>query len=114
MTDTAQCSTFSTRGNAKRAAAKMIKNGTAPAVDCGIKPREDGRFEIKWKTNPAATTEEAEAELTAATETVAADSEPLTDPTLTQAEIDAAPVDTGEPRVLATSPKSQRPRGIQR
>jgi len=54
MDDTA-CSTFSTRSNAKRAAEKMLSAGTAPAVDYRIKPRDDGRFEIKWKTNPAPT-----------------------------------------------------------
>src|SRR5215472_3562514 len=35
-----------TRSNAKRAAEKMITDGTAPAIDYGIKPREDGRFEM--------------------------------------------------------------------
>jgi hypothetical protein len=56
---------FTARKNAKRAAAKMIANGTAPAVDYGIRPRGDGRFEIVWKT----ITGEVEAEIcTAATE----------------------------------------------
>jgi hypothetical protein len=50
MDDTAS---FSSRGNAKRAAEKMIANGTAPAVDYGFKTRDDGRFEIVWKTAPA-------------------------------------------------------------
>jgi hypothetical protein len=31
---------------------KMIANGKAPAVDYGIRPRDDGRFEIVWKTAP--------------------------------------------------------------
>jgi NAD(P)-dependent dehydrogenase (short-subunit alcohol dehydrogenase family) len=31
----------------------MIANGTAPAVDYGFKTRDDGRFEIVWKTAPA-------------------------------------------------------------
>ena len=56
---------FTARKNAKRAAAKMIANGTAPAVDYGIRPRGDGRFEIVWKTIIG----EVEAEIcTAATE----------------------------------------------
>ena len=98
MTDTAQCSSFSTRSNAKRAAEKMIANGKAPAVDYGIRPRDDGRFEIIWKATTAApTTEVVEAELTAAAETVTPDSG-AADPTPTQAEIDAQPVETGEPR----------------
>jgi hypothetical protein len=59
MTDTAA---YSNRNNAKRAAEKMIMAGTAPAVDYGIEPCDDGRFEIKWKTNPAPGTDEAEAE----------------------------------------------------
>jgi hypothetical protein len=66
MDDTAVCSNFSTRSNAKRAAEKMIGNGTAPAVDYRIKPRDDGRFEIEWKTNPAPATEAIEAEITTA------------------------------------------------
>jgi hypothetical protein len=43
-------SSFTARKNAKRAAAKMIANGTAPAVDYGIRPRCDGWFEIVWKS----------------------------------------------------------------
>ena len=66
MDDTAVCSNFSTRSNAKRAAEKMIGDGTAPAVDYRIKPRGDGRFEIEWKTNPAPATEAVEAEITTA------------------------------------------------
>jgi hypothetical protein len=45
-------SSFTARNNAKRAAEKMITNGKAPAVDYGIRPRDDGRFEIVWKTVP--------------------------------------------------------------
>jgi hypothetical protein len=56
---------FTVRKNAKRAAAKMIANGTAPRVDYYIRPRGDGRFEIVWKTISG----EVEAEIcTAATE----------------------------------------------
>src|SRR5580704_16566783 len=44
----------------------MIANGKAPAVNYGIRPRDDGRFEIVWKTAP--TTGEVGAEIaTAAT-----------------------------------------------
>ena len=45
-------SSFTARNNAKRAAEKMIANGKAPAVNYGIRPRDDGRFEIVWKTAP--------------------------------------------------------------
>jgi len=41
---------FSTRSNAKRAAEQMIAKGVAPAVDYGIERRDNGRFEIVWKT----------------------------------------------------------------
>jgi hypothetical protein len=59
-------SSFTARNNAKRAAEKMIANGKAPAVDYGIRPRDDGRFEIVWKTVP--TIGEVETEIaTAAT-----------------------------------------------
>jgi hypothetical protein len=88
---------YRARKNAKRAAEKMIANGKAPTGDYAIGPRDDGRFEIIWKATKAApTTEEVEAGLTAATETVIADGGPA-DPTSTQAEMDAQLVDTGEP-----------------
>jgi hypothetical protein len=59
-------SSFTARNNTKRAAEKMIANGKAPAVNYDIRPRDDGRFEIVWKTAP--TTGEVEAEIaTAAT-----------------------------------------------
>src|ERR1700726_4687686 len=45
-------SSFTARKNAKRAAEKMIADGKASAVDYGIRPRDDGRFEIVWKTAP--------------------------------------------------------------
>jgi hypothetical protein len=65
MDNTALCSTFSTRSNARRAAEKMITAGIAPAVDYGIKPRDDGRFEIVWKTGNGTpvTTGEIETEM---------------------------------------------------
>jgi hypothetical protein len=77
MDDTALSATFSSRGNAKRAAEKMITAGTAPAIDYGIRPRDDGRFEIVWKTAEAkaspTSTDEVEAELAAACEQAEAD-----------------------------------------
>ena len=42
-------SSFTLRKNAKRAAEAMIRKGTAPAIDYGIKPSDNGRFEIVWK-----------------------------------------------------------------
>jgi hypothetical protein len=57
-------SSFTLRKNAKRAAEAMIRKGTAPAVDYGIKPSDDGRFEIVWKSVKAApTTDEVETEI---------------------------------------------------
>jgi hypothetical protein len=47
-------SSFTLRKNAKRAADAMIRKGTAPAIDYGIKPSANGRFEIVWKTAKAA------------------------------------------------------------
>jgi len=41
---------FSTRSNAKRAAEQMSAKGVAPAADYGIERRDNGRFEIVWKT----------------------------------------------------------------
>jgi hypothetical protein len=43
-------SSFTLRKNAKRAAEAMIRNGTAPAIDYSIEPRDNGRFEIVWNT----------------------------------------------------------------
>ena len=45
-------SSFAARGNAKRAAERMIANGTALAVNYDIRLREDERFEIVWNTAP--------------------------------------------------------------
>ena len=55
---------FTARNNAKRAADKMIPKGTAPGVDYGIVRRNDGRFEIVWKSAPI--TGEVEAEIATA------------------------------------------------
>jgi hypothetical protein len=46
----AAASSFTLRKNAKRAAEAMIRKGIAPAVDYRIRPGDDGRFEIVWKT----------------------------------------------------------------
>src|SRR3954464_8939347 len=54
-------SNFTLRKNAKRAAKAMIRKGTALSVDYGIKPSDDGRFEIVWKNAP--TTNETETEI---------------------------------------------------
>ena len=57
-------SSFTLRKNAKRAAEAMIRKGTAPAIDYGIKPSANGRFEIVWKTAKAApATDEVEIQL---------------------------------------------------
>jgi hypothetical protein len=57
-------SSFTLQKNAKRAAEAMIRKGTAPAADYGIKPSDDGRFEIVWKiAEPAPTTDEVEDEI---------------------------------------------------
>ena len=69
---------YAARKNARRAAEKMIADGKAPAVDYGITLREDGRFLIKWKVKRAPTTEQVEAELTAATEAATSGSAPET------------------------------------
>jgi hypothetical protein len=60
-------SSFTLRKNAKRAAEAMIRKGTAPAVDYVIKPSDNGRFEIVWKTaKTAPTTDEVETEIAGA------------------------------------------------
>src|SRR5438105_2507283 len=57
-------SSFTLRKNAKRAAEAMIRKGTAPTIDYGIKPSAHGRFEIVWKTAKAApATDEVETQL---------------------------------------------------
>jgi hypothetical protein len=57
-------SSFTLRKNAKRAAEAMIRKGTAPAVDYGIKSNNDGRFEIVWKSaTTASTTDDVETEI---------------------------------------------------
>jgi hypothetical protein len=57
-------SSFTLHKNAKRAAEAMIRKGTAPAVDYGIKLSDDGRFEIVWKSaTTAPTTDDVETEI---------------------------------------------------
>ena len=58
---------FSLHNNAKRAAERMIRAGTAPSIDYGLRTREDGRIEIVWKTGerPGMHCAEAEAAPTA-------------------------------------------------
>jgi hypothetical protein len=89
---------FSQRNNAKRAAEKMIAAGTAPAVDYGIRTRDDGRFEIAWKDRAAEarerlgmppTTEQVEMEIATA---VAEAEQPETQP---GESVDAAPENSG-------------------
>jgi hypothetical protein len=106
MADTAQCSTFSTRSNAKRAAEKMLTAGIAPAVDYHIKPRDDGRLEIKWKTNPVPATEVIEAELTAATEPATGDSGPAADDR-TESEATETATAGSEPETTATTESAE-------
>ncbi len=56
-------SRFTLRKNAERAARTMIRKGTAPATDYGIKSSDDG-FEIVWKTaKTAPMTDEVETEI---------------------------------------------------
>src|SRR5262249_43798594 len=97
MTDTAS---YSNRANTKRAAEKMIADGTAPAIDYSIKPRDDGRLEIKWKTNPAPATDEAEAETTATTETAAGGGREATDGSESAPQAPRAPLAASPPLPL--------------
>lgn len=103
MTDTAV--SYSNRANARRAAEKMIGDGTAPAVDYGIKPRDDGRFEVVWKTGNGApaTTEEIETEITT---TNAAADPPASEPATTEAALPPAPAAT-EAAQAETAPQAR-------
>src|ERR1700756_4852143 len=94
-------SSFTARNNAKRAAEKMIANGKAPVVNYGIRPRDDGRFEIVWKTAP--TTGEVEAEIAMAA-TAGEDSHYSTNPRLSanEAPSDAPPNAEAEDAPAAT------------
>ena len=93
-------SSFTARNNAKRAAEKMIANGKTPAVNYGIRPRDDGRFEIVWKTAP--TTGEVEAEIATAA-TTAEDGHYSTNPRLSVSEDPSdAPPNAGAEEAAAT------------
>jgi hypothetical protein len=46
--------TYSSQSNARRAADKMISDGTAPAASYEIRPDADGRFAIAWPPPPPA------------------------------------------------------------
>ena len=86
-------SSFTARNNAKRAAEKMTADGKAPAVVYSIRPRDDGRFEIVWKTAP--TTGEVEAEIATAA-TADEDSHYSTNPRLSvYGDPSDAPLDAG-------------------
>jgi hypothetical protein len=94
-------SSFTARNNAKRAAEKMIANGKAPAVDYGIRPRDDGRCEIVWKTVP--TTGEVETEIATAA-TAAEDGHYSTNPRLSVHEDPGdAPPNAGAEEVAAAT-----------
>ena len=95
----------------------MIRKGTAPAVDYGIKPSDDGRFEIVWKTvKTAPTTDEVETEIAEAPANQPAAASPTEDasqhaPAATElATTDAAPQPASEveaasqPAPAATEP----------
>ena len=128
----ATASNFSNRSNAKRAAEKMIAKGTAPAVDYGIKPSDDGRFEIVWKTalTTAEFSETAEAQANQAgwdhtLEKTEAEGWPNTDPTTDEVETEIAtasatahePAASGEPApsepapITAPEPENKWPDG---
>src|SRR5580693_1908982 len=100
-------SSFTLRKNAKRAAEAMIRKGTAPAVDYGIKPSEDGRFEIVWKTVKAApTSDEVETEIAEASADQPAAASP------TEAASQPAPAATEPaPALSEPAPKNEWPHG---
>jgi hypothetical protein len=96
-------SSFTLRKNAKRAAEAMIRKGTAPSVDYGIKPSDDGRFEIVWKNaTTAPTANEIETEIAEASVDQPAAASPTEDasqptPSATKpATTDAAPQPASE------------------
>src|SRR5881275_2663873 len=88
-------SSFTLRKNAKRAAEATIRKGTAPAVDYGIKPSDNGRFEIDWKTaKTAPATNEVEIQL----------AEALADQLAAASPPEAAPA-AAEPATTETAPQ---------
>ena len=98
---------FTLRKNAKRAAEAMIRKGTAAAIDYGIKPGDDGRFEIVWKTaKTAPTTDEIETEIAKASAYRPAAASP------TEAAPQPAPAATEPvPALSEPTPKNEWPRG---
>ncbi len=96
---------FSSRSNAKRAAEKAIADGTAPSVDYGIQPTDEGRFEIVWKTasgtSAASNIKQVEAAEAATEPERAADTAEPADPTNGPAEGELAP--TAEPAAPAAA-----------
>src|SRR5262249_28688526 len=100
-------SSFTLRKNAKRAAEAMIRKGTAPAVDYGIKPGDNQRFKIVWKTaKTVPTTDEVETEIAKAS----ADRAPTASPTEAARQPGAAA--TEPVRALSEpAPKYEWPRG---
>src|SRR5689334_12480997 len=112
-------SSFTLRKNAKRAAETMIRKGAAPVVDYDIKPSEDGRFEIVWKSAETAPTAddvkteiaEASADQPVPASPTEAASQPAPAPT-EPATIDAAPQPASEaeptsgPALAVTGPTS--------
>src|SRR5258705_9029476 len=98
-------SRFTLRKNAERAARAMIRKGTAPAVDYGIKPSDDG-FEIVWKiTKTAPTTDEVE------TEIAEASAEQPAAASLAEAASQPAPVATEPFPALSEPAPNQWPHG---
>jgi hypothetical protein len=102
----------------------MIAKGTAPTVDYGIKPSDDGRFEIVWKTalTTAEFSETAEAQANQAgwdhkLEKAEAEGWPNTDPTTDEVETEIAtasatadePAASGEPALSEPAPITAQP-----
>jgi len=102
-------SSFTLRKNAKRAAEAMIRKGTAPAVDYGIKPSDNGRFEIDWKTaKTAPVTDEVEIQLAEAlADQLAAASPPEAAPQRAPAAAEPATTETAPQRALEVEVASQ-------
>jgi hypothetical protein len=99
-------SRFTLRKNAERAARAMIRKGTAPAVDYGIKSSDDG-FEIVWKiAKTAPTTDEIE------TEIAEASAEQPAAASLAEAASQPAPAATEPaPALSEPAPKNEWPHG---
>src|SRR6201987_3288505 len=99
-------SLFTLRKNAERAARAMIRKGTAPAVDYGIKCSDDG-FEIVWESaKTAPTTDDPETEIAGAARERPHPAPPATEPG--RANADPRPASEAEaashPAPVATEP----------